>query len=45
MFLLLRKDCWEMRDGKRVLYRRWIHLSLCKDVPQVAKDILYGRAE
>ena len=44
VFLLLRKEGWEMREGKKVLYRRWIHLSLCKDVPQVAKDIIYGQA-
>jgi hypothetical protein len=44
VFLLLKREGWEMREGKQVLYRRWIHLSLCKDVPQVAKDILYGRA-
>ena len=44
MFLLLRKETHEMRGGVKVQFRQHLHLTLCKRVPQMAWDILYGRA-
>jgi hypothetical protein len=43
VFLLLRKETEEMHDGVRVQSRQHLHLTLCKQVPQICRDILYGR--